>query len=206
MFERLTFDEIRRIIREIPEQTHFDWKQRFVFPSTDEQKGELIKDISAIANSITVESGYIFYGVNGDSDVDPIIGISESYDDARIQQLIKGKMSPAPVFLYYEIIESEKRVGVIHILPTQNRPFIITCNVGKIREGQILIRKGSSTAPISIEDLYEMFYGQHSRHFKAQAVFAQQEIQRQQLSLDRLRAAQAGADRAQNDMNRMFGF
>ncbi len=204
MFQRLTMQEVVDILKTTPEQCAFDWKRDFTLPTSDEQRGELIKDIAAIANSLTNYPGFIFYGVDGDAK-EPIIGITQSYDDARIQQLIQGKISPEPQFLYYEILVENARIGVIHVLPTQNRPFIIQCNMGKIRAGQILVRKGSSTKPVDISDLYSMFYGEHSRHYKAQLSFVNQRIQQEQLRLQYFAQLQTAIDRNDRDVDRMLG-
>ena len=154
MITALTIDEILSLLSCTPEQATFDWKRDFVTPSDDEKKGELIKDICAIANASPLSNGYIFYGVDpGRSD--QVVGISGQYDDSRLQQLVKGKVEPFPNFLYYEVATGTKIVAVIQVSPNKNRPFIISADIGKIRRGQIVIRRGSSTDGININDLFE---------------------------------------------------
>jgi len=58
MISALTVDEILVILRKTPEQAVFDWKQDFVHPSDDDARGELIKDIAAIANASELSYGY----------------------------------------------------------------------------------------------------------------------------------------------------
>ena len=96
---------------------------------------------------------------------EPFIGISQSYDDAKLQQLISGKIAPPPEFLYYEVLYGTKTIGVLQVKPTKQRPHIITTDVGKVRKGQIHIRRGSATDGVTMNDLFEFFYGQTSGHF-----------------------------------------
>ena len=71
-------------------------------------------------------------------------------------------MKPAPEFIYYEVASGSKLIGVIRIMPTGKRPHIISVDFGKIRSGQIPVRRGSSTAGVTREDLFEMFYKEAS--------------------------------------------
>jgi hypothetical protein len=164
MMKTLTVDEVIEMVKKTPEQVVFDWKADFVIPSDDEKRGEFIKDLSAIANASPSSYGYIVYGVDPRRP-DPVVGIKESYDDAKLQQLAQGKVEPPPEFLYYEVSTGPKIIGVLQVKPTRRRPHIITVDLGKVRKGQIVIRRGSSTDGISMKDLFEFFYGQTSGYF-----------------------------------------
>jgi len=54
---------------------------------------------------------------------------------------------------------------VIQISPTKQRPHIISVDVGKVRKGQIVIRRGSSTDGATLQDLFSFFYGNESQWF-----------------------------------------
>ena len=112
MISALTVDEVLAILSKTPEQAVFDWKQDFVHPSDDDARGEVIKDIAAIANASELSYGYIFYGVDPRRP-NPVVGISKSYDDSRLQQLVQGKLEPLPKFLYYEVSAGAKTIAVI---------------------------------------------------------------------------------------------
>lgn len=148
----------------IGEQAVFDWKSNFVTPSDDEKRGELIKDLAAVANACSSSDGFIVYGVDPRKP-DPLLGITQSYDDSKLQQLMQGKIDPLPEFLYYEVMHGSKIIGVIQVKPTRQRPHIITVDCGRIRKGQIVIRRGSSTDGITMPDLIEFFYGNTSGYF-----------------------------------------
>ena len=179
MITALTIDDVLQFLAKTPEQAVFDWKQDFVRPSDDEARGELIKDIAAIANASALSYGFIFYGVDPRRP-DPLIGISASYDDARIQQLLKGKVEPLPSFLYYEISAGPKVIAVIQVSPSKKRPFIISVDIGRVRKGQIVIRRGSSTDGATLSDLADFFYGPHSTYFDNVRTRLGLDVQRQQ--------------------------
>ena len=87
------------------------------------------------------------------------------YDDAKIQQLVKGKIEPEISFLFYEVRHEKGTAGVIHVEPSYKKPHIIIKDYGKLREGQIVIRKGSSTNGANFEDLLNMFYNYNNPYF-----------------------------------------
>jgi len=166
MIKKLAIDEILLILKNNPEQLIFDWKRDLNWGKEDVTKSEKVKDIVAIANTVTEESGYIFYGVDPNQP-DSIIGISRSYDDSRFQQLLRDKVSPRVEFIYYEVLKIDKRVGVIEVFGSSSKPHIIMKDYGKLREGQILIRRGSSTGGIQFDDLLEIFLGSNSPYLRA---------------------------------------
>ncbi len=178
MITMLTIDEIIALLKSAPEQAVFDWKIDFPLPTDDEKRGEIIKDIAAIANASPLSYGFIIYGVDPRRP-DPVIGISKQYDDSKLQQLVKGKIDPPVDFIYYEISIGPKTVGVIQIAPTKQRPHIIIVDIGKVKNGQIAIRRGSSTDGIRMSDLFEFFYGMTSGYFPQVIQKLQIDVQRQ---------------------------
>ena len=68
---------------------------------------------------------------------------------------------------YYEVSAGARLVGVLQVAPTRRRPHIIAVDLGKVRRGQIVIRRGSSTDGVTIADLQEFFYGETSGYFPA---------------------------------------
>lgn len=204
MISALSIDEILSIIRKTPEQAVFDWKVDFTHPIDDDARGELIKDIAAIANASALSYGFIFYGIDPRRP-DPLVGISKLYDDARLQQLVHGKLEPSPTFLYYEVCAGAKTVAVIQVAPSRKRPFIIRVDMGRVRKGQIVVRRGSSTDGATLADLTEFFYGQHSQHFENVRHHLGLEVQRQQAMNQYLAELRLGAERAEDDIWRSIG-
>lgn len=204
MIRKLSIEQIRELLIATPEQAVFDWKVDFVLPSTAEAQGELIKDVTGIANALTSAPGYIFYGVDP-RQPEPIRGVSNTYDDSRLQQLFENKVRPAVEFVYYEVASTGNIISVIHISPTRKRPHIITVNLGKMKDGQIPIRRGSSTDGVTIEDLFQMFYGPFSGYFESVIQKKQLQLQQQQIEQEDLRMLDKHADELQRQMRRSLG-
>jgi len=205
MISSLNIDEIISLVKSTPEQTAFDWKSEFVPPKDNEKRGEIIKDIVAIANASPLSYGFIVYGVDP-SKPDPIIGITSQYDDSKLQQILKNKVEPLPEFLYYEVSTGIKTVAVIQVSPSNKRPFIIAVDIGKIKAGQIPIRRGSSTGGVKLSDLFEFFYGNTSGYFPGVIQRLQIDVQRQNALNTYLQELRRGAEQAERDMRDIFGF
>ena len=205
MITALTIDEILQFLAKTPEQAVFDWKQDFVRPTDDDARGELIKDIAAIANASALSYGFIFYGVDPRRP-DPLVGITGGYDDSRIQQLLQGKIEPLPSFLYYEVSAGPKTVAVIQVAPSKERPFIISVDIGRVRKGQIVIRRGTSTDGVTLDDLAEFFYGPNSAYFVNVRHRLGLDVQRQQAQNVYLAELRLGAEQAKDDIWQAAGF
>ncbi len=171
-------------------------------PNDDDKRGEFIKDLDAFANAIASTYGIIVYGVDPRRP-DPVVGISTPYDDAKLQQLAKGKIDPLPEFLYYELLHGARRVGVLQVKPTRQRPHIIQVDLGKIRKGQI--RRGSSTEGVTPADLWEMYYGSTSGHFPKVVQYMEAHAKTRQADAAYLQQLQEGANSALRDMETIAG-
>jgi hypothetical protein len=204
MIKTLTFDEVITLAKSTPEQAVFDWKVDFTLPNDDEKRGEFLKDLTAVANGISSSYGFILYGVDPRK-LDPIVGITQSYDDAKLQQLVQGKINPLPEFLYYEVSLGPKIIGVLQVQPTRRRPHIICVDLGKVRKGQIPIRRGSSTDGVNLEDLVEFFYGESSGYFPAILQRLQINTQQQLANVAYMRELSEQKNQALKDMELAMG-
>lgn len=163
MVQKLTLDDVMAMLEKTPEQSVFDWKRDLSWDD-DNKKSEIVKDIAAVANATTTSAGFIFYGLDA-GQPQPIVGMASTYDDAAFQQLLQNKLDPRVDFLYYEFSHGPRTVGVVHIPPSLKRPHIVMRDFGKLRQGQILIRQGSSTRGMSRNELFEIFYGPSSPYW-----------------------------------------
>ena len=123
---------------------------------TNEQKGELIKDILAFTNAWRHADAYILIGVkdnpNGRATV---VGITGHLKDADLQQLVNSKTNQPVTFSYRATRLEGKNVGVLHI-PVQDRPRFITRPFGKLGENTVYLRRGSSTAVALPDEIARM--------------------------------------------------
>lgn len=140
-------DDLLTKLRYKSEGTDLDFKSkqyRFIGGS-EESKAEMLKDILAIANAWRDGAGYILLGFK-DQRPHPaeVVGISESIDDAQIQQLVNSKVSPHLTFSYEEHLYEGKTIGIISI-PKQKRTFYLKNSYGKLKSNVVYVRRGSST-------------------------------------------------------------
>jgi hypothetical protein len=140
-------DELLTALRYKSEGTDIDFKSaqyRFIGGSEDD-KAEMLKDVLAMANAWRDAPGYILLGFR-DQRPHPaeVVGISESVDDAKVQQFVHGKVKPKLTFRYEEHLYEGKTVGVITI-PKQKRPFYLAHAYGKLKSNVVYVRRGSST-------------------------------------------------------------
>lgn len=140
-------DELLTALRYKSEGTDIDFKSaqyRFIGGSEND-KAEMLKDILAMANAWRDGPGYILLGLK-DRRPHPaeVVGISESIDDAKVQQFVHGKVKPKLTFRYEEHLYEGKTVGVITI-PKQKRAFYLAHAYGKLKSNVVYVRRGSST-------------------------------------------------------------
>jgi len=155
---KLTLDEIVQMLGSTPEQPVFDWKRTFAPPRDENAKAEFVKDVMAVANgtAFTRTPGFVLYGVNADAP-DPFVGVAERWDDNEAQALVRGALDPVPEFLYYEVLADDDRwVGVVQVVP-RGGFFVVTRDLGKLREGQSMIRQGSTTRGVRRADQLRLY-------------------------------------------------
>lgn len=134
--------------------------------ATDEEKSELLKDILAFANAWRRSDGYILIGVQevkgGRSNV---AGISDLLDDASVQQFVNSKTNRPVIFSYQNLQFEGKKIALIHI-PIQQRPIYLKKDFGKLKSETVHIRRGSSTAIASIDEISRMGIQPQPEHGK----------------------------------------
>ena len=132
-------------------------REQYEFDKADNAtKSELLKDVLAFANSWRRTTAYILIGViekkGGRCEV---VGISKDLDDAKLQQFVNAKTQRPVVFSYRTFIIGSVPIGVIEI-PVQERPVYLTSSYGKLEKEKVYIRRGSSTATASPDEIIKM--------------------------------------------------
>lgn len=140
------------------ESNYIDFKQaQYQFAgASDEDKSEILKDILAFANAWKHTDAYILIGVKevkgGRSQV---IGITDHFDDAALQQFVNSKVQKPIQFSYIAFEFEEKQVGIIKI-PVQERPFYLKQKYGKLKPNVVYLRRGSSTDEAEPDEIAKM--------------------------------------------------
>lgn len=124
--------------------------------ASDEEKGEMLKDIIAFANSWRRSDAFILIGVKEIKGTrSEVVGINDKLDDAQIQQFVNGKTQRPITFSYCNLDFEGKCIGVIHI-SMQNRPFYLKNNYGKLKKETVYIKRGSSTDIAKLDEVARM--------------------------------------------------
>jgi len=140
------------------ESNYLDFKQaQYRFEgASDEDKSEILKDILAFANAWRRTDAYIIIGVKeAKGGRSHVIGITDLFDDAALQQFVNSKVQKPIQFSYITIEFEEKQVGVIKI-PIQERPFYLKQKYGKLKPNTVYLRRGSSTDEAEPDEIAKM--------------------------------------------------
>jgi len=128
---------------------------RFI-KATDEEKGELLKDILAFANAWRRSDAFIMIGVKEvKGGKNKVVGITEPLDDATIQQFVNSKTQRLVSFSYRNVPLEGKTIGLIHI-PVQRRPFYLIKGYGKLIKEAVYVRHGTSTDIADPDEIAQM--------------------------------------------------
>jgi len=125
--------------------------------ASDEAKSELVKDVLAFANAWKTSDAHILVGVDEvQCGRAMVVGIKAHIDDAALQQLVNSKTN-IPIQCSYSAVEIDgKRVGVLKVSASQERPVFLTKNFGKLNAGVVYIRRGSSTDVAKPDEVAKM--------------------------------------------------
>ncbi len=135
-----------------------DFKQnQYQFERADDaDKGELMKDILAFANTTRKDTAYILVGVKEvKGRCNEVVGVDRFLDDARVQQFVNSKTQRPVVFSYQYISIGNRTIGVIEI-PVQPRPIHLKKNFGRLVAEKVYLRRGSSTDVASPDEIAQM--------------------------------------------------
>lgn len=153
-------DTLLEELRYKGEGSDLDYKaERYPFASaSDEEKGEMLKDILAFANAHRAGPAYILMGFK---DIPPhpaeVVGLSAdgAIDDSRVQQFVNSKLNSNLEFRYEEGMFGGQHIAVITI-PQQRRPFYLKKDYGNVRKDTVYVRRGSSTGIASLDEIARM--------------------------------------------------
>lgn len=134
----------------------FKRDQYKISKSTDNDKSEFIKDILAMANSWRKTEAYIILGIlEKNNKPNELIGLKEHVDDATFQQLLNSKTNRPCRFSYKTYTYQGNTFGIFEI-PVQERPIYLKKDFGKLKTQVVYVKRGSSTAEASIEEISKM--------------------------------------------------
>jgi len=140
------------------ESDSLDFKiEQYPFDGADDNaKSELLKDILAFTNSWRRTDAYILIGVREiKGSRSEVVGITKHLEDHSLQQFVNGKTQQPITLSYISITFDGQQIGVIKI-PVQSRPVYLKKDYGKLKKNVVYIRRGSSTAEASPDEIAKM--------------------------------------------------
>lgn len=147
-------EEVQELIDCHAEGDYLDFKEENY---SKEYKEELIKDLIAFANSHSLRDKFILIGAkeknnifDGFSDFD-----TSSIDESKIQQIVTSNIKDDLV-IETELIDFNGHPIFAIKIPfsnNSNRPFMAKKQLGRIKENEMFIRRGSSTMAPTKSDL-----------------------------------------------------
>jgi len=164
-----TLKKLLRKIIKIGETAKVDFKQELNI-DTARDKGELLKDICAIANTHDpnyYNYGFILIGVKQNEIIGSSFLEGGKVDDlqACIDELVKNYLVPF-IKTHVMIFESNGKIwGVIVIPPTRALPHVFIRDIDNKHRGDIYIRRGTTTERALPED-YARFFSMHLEEVK----------------------------------------
>lgn len=139
--------------------------------SDDKHKQELVKDVSAQANTTEIDDTLVGLGMNGYAGC-IIVGVTESgqlhdithlkLDDAKLQQIVNEHIVPRIQFLFrsIEVISEDGKpvkIGAIVIPASDRCPHRVRSSYRGLRQNQCFVREGTSTREASDHDFEGMY-------------------------------------------------
>jgi hypothetical protein len=140
-----------------PERDWLDFKS-ILDLSAEDKKAELVKDISAMANTVDIV-GYIVIGVFWKpGEIPAFTNFQGGIEPACLQQIVRSKINKPIRFEYEEFKYPnngiERTIGIISVPYSDAKPHQVKTQDG--RPGQVFIRRDSATDSATVEEIIEM--------------------------------------------------
>ncbi|WP_291134814.1 ATP-binding protein [Flavobacterium sp. UBA7663] len=141
------------------ESSILDFKGEFYDFNNDKTKfitAKFVKDVISFSNTIRTETSYIIFGIqeldNGELEFK---GINEKIDEAILQDKIKDKVFPRPIFSFYTFNYKDILYGVIEF-PVEKYEFPIVPIIKDLKgleAGKVYYRNGTSNTEANAYDI-----------------------------------------------------
>ena len=167
-FDDIDGETIQSLIDgKVPESVHLEFK-RETYKNDDKGKNELLKDISAFANTL---GGHLIIGMDEKEGIaSSLKPISGNIDDElqRLENITRTGIEPIIAGLRIKRIDNENII-VIHIPRSFNPPHRVILN----RSNRYYGRNSSGVHELSLEELRQSFGEQRSIEERAKAFIGQ---------------------------------
>ena len=113
----------------MPESNQLDFKIEMYDLSRDDAEysktSKMVKDIISFINTTRITPSYIIIGIEAHKDGSKTLhGLKEGFDDAIIQDKVKDKINPVPIFETYILFYKEMKFGIIEFPVKPYKTFL----------------------------------------------------------------------------------
>ncbi|AUC84816.1 ATP-binding protein [Polaribacter sp. ALD11] len=140
------------------ESSVLDFKREFYNFKKDKDKSatsKFVKDVISFSNTIRTETSFIIFGIQelNDGEIE-VIGIIDKIDDAILQDKIKDKVFPRPIFSFYTIKYDKKQFGILEFpIEKYETPIVpIVKDLKGLESGKAYYRNGTSNTEANTYD------------------------------------------------------
>lgn len=136
-----------KILVERQESSILDFKQKmYDFSANEKATSDFVKDVICMSNTIRKESSFIIIGIEDKNNRDKIFhGLDVDIDDAILQDKVKDKVFPRPIFSYYKLNYDGNDYGVIEFpISKYSTPLTSTVKMKGLEIGKVYYRQGTS--------------------------------------------------------------
>lgn len=142
------------------ENTGLDFKREYYHKS---ENHELIKDVMAMANAHLEDTKYIIFGVKLSDNERSYSSITSLPDQSDIEELIHNNIEPSIDISFYPYEYQNYKLAILEIEGYVDRPYISKKNYRKIKAGETVIRKGSTTSYLTRDDFDKIYNLKNNR-------------------------------------------
>lgn len=136
-----------------------DFKKGFYDFQNDNDKNttaKFVKDVISFSNTIRTETSYIIFGLKESENGElQFFGIDKTIDEATLQQKVKNKVIPSPIFSFSTLNYKGLKYGILEF-PIHKYEMPIVPTVNKLRGlevGKVYYRNGSSNTEAGAYDV-----------------------------------------------------
>lgn len=146
----------------LPESAELDFKRDMYDLSKDDAEysktGRMAKDIISFINTIRLHTSYIIFGVEAHDDGSKVLkGITKGFDDAIIQDKIKDKIIPTPIFESYIFEHEGLKYGILEFPVKKYSSFLTsTIKMKSVDAGAPYYRLGTTNQEAKGHKLLEI--------------------------------------------------
>ena len=133
-----------------------DRKARWYALDTKHGKGELIKDVIAMANASSADDpGLLLIGVNDRRHGGGVVGLTDRIDSEQLQHLVSAYVSPPPVVRLEHRAVAKKQVVVIGIFGSSDHIYRAIRELDQTKPDVAYVRRGDIILHMTIAEMEE---------------------------------------------------